>query len=478
MNIQIPNFTQLERSYNRYFTKGNFKEAIQVAQQLLEEGTSQENIQILMTAHLHLAYSHFCLGDIENAFQHVLHYKDLCGDHGNTRENYYLYYINAYIYEYEENYDTAKEALERCIDIALEHGIYDGLCASYNLYNHILVMNGEFERAAKSALQAKKLACQYCPNDLYIQCQNDTILATAQIELGQYQEAALLLKQLAQQPISLNNQRERSRYLFAQGLYHLRTNQLEEAIYYLQEAKKVSHALNDQLMLKRIIFHLVEIYELLEDYPTALCRLKEYVQINEDLHKIRLASKITELDLRHSISIIERRANFDALSGVYNRYYLEQITNTWLEKAKEKGDHICCIVFDVDNFKHINDYYGHLFGDEVIKMIGGTCKKVLRKNESLIARYGGDEFIVILKNYGREQIMSTAQVLFEKLTNTPVIMENQSFNISVSMGLVCNDSVPAKKFTQLFRVADQALYMAKNQGKNQIVSMSNMNCTI
>ncbi|MEK4228200.1 tetratricopeptide repeat-containing diguanylate cyclase [Solibacillus sp. FSL H8-0538] len=474
MNIHIPHFTQLEPLLDRYFTENSYSEVINGGKQLLEESKLQGNMQNTMVAHLYLAYAHFCLGEIESAFEHALQYKDLCEEFGETREKYYLYYINAYIYEFEENYHKAKESLERCMEIAQEHEDYLDLCISYNFYNHILLLAGEFELAAKNGAHAKQLANLHCPNEFTIHCQNDTILAAALIELGYYTKASPLLQALAENPIILHNQRERSRYNYVQAMYNLRTGELQGAIHYFKEAEKISHELNDYHMQKQIALQLADIYEVLEDYRAALCRMKEYIRIKEAMHAIRLASKIAELDLKHSVAVIEHRANIDPLSGVYNRYYLEKKTNTWLEQSKDTNDHLCCIVFDVDNFKHINDNYGHLFGDEVIKMIGRICNAVLNKKDTLIARYGGDEFVVILKNYPQQHIMSTARALFEEITAEQVKLDDYSLNITISMGLVCNDSVPSKRFTQLFRVADQALYMAKNQGKNQIVSLSNM----
>ena len=251
---------------------------------------------------------------------------------------------------------------------------------------------------------------------------------------------------------------------------------LNDAITYFLEAEMIALTFNNHILLKRIYFYNALAYEQQHQFEKAYHYLKKHVEKLVATHKGHLLSKVNELDIQHSISMIERRANIDTLSGVYTRYYLESTCDAWLKEARQTKDHICCFVFDVDDFKVINDQYGHLVGDEVIKAVGQKCKEVMSEKDAIVGRYGGDEFVILLKNFSQEQIIKKANELFQALCSMTVVSDGHKIQFTISMGMVCNSSIIARTFKQLFSVADQALYMAKNQGKNQIVSLSNMNC--
>ena len=226
------------------------------------------------------------------------------------------------------------------------------------------------------------------------------------------------------------------------------------------------------MLLKRIYKYYASIFAHLNNYKSAFIQMQNYAHLLEQTIKLNFSSKIKELDFKHNAFQIERRANLDLLSGLYNRSYVEQVSNDWLANAKENQSYICIIVFDVDNFKTINDTYGHLYGDEVIKHIGNCCKRVFRSENTICSRYGGDEFVIVIKDFGLEYTQEITNTLFNEITQSTIKVDSVQFNITISMGVVCNDTFPSKRFTQLFRIADQALYTAKNQGKNQIVAMT------
>lgn len=117
----------------------------------------------------------------------------------------------------------------------------------------------------------------------------------------------------------------------------------------------------------------------------------------------------------------------------------------------------------------------------MIKGVAQACLKVANEDKEniIVGRYGGDEFVVIFKDYPSHSIMEKAKQLYNEITSVKVKYLNNEIKVTPSIGVVCTDSLPsAKKFTQLFRVADQALYMAKRQGKNQIVYLSKENCRL
>lgn len=244
---------------------------------------------------------------------------------------------------------------------------------------------------------------------------------------------------------------------------------LDLALHQLNEAYLLTQQNNDLLMQLRITQKQALIYEQLAHYKEAFDTMKRLGQLKEAFHKSNINSNIMAFSIKNNLKEMQTRANLDSLSGVYNRYYLEEYANDLLTQAMLHNDHICCIVFDVDNFKQINDTHGHLIGDKVIQMLGQTCQTVLVDSETIIARYGGDEFVILAKSYGEQDVLNKSQRVFEAITRNKIYCDTTEFSVSISMGIVCNRIVPTSDFKTLFHAADQALYRAKNQGKNQIV---------
>jgi diguanylate cyclase (GGDEF)-like protein len=164
---------------------------------------------------------------------------------------------------------------------------------------------------------------------------------------------------------------------------------------------------------------------------------------------------------------MEKKANTDYLTGLYNRNFIETTTNEWLKQAFERKESIVCIAFDIDNFKSINDQYGHLFGDEAIKQVSEACAQLVSKNE-LIGRYGGDEFVVILKDVSLANGKNKAEQIAGTLRNYKIIKDGKTVSITASIGLADNSHGTVKSFNELFHLADVGLYKAKQLGKNQI----------
>ena len=463
--------------YEDFYARGQYANSLEVAHKLLELAEINQNNHEKMHAYIKIMHSYYSLGEVENAFEVIVPFRIHCEENRSLKTDFYLQLIRGYIYEYEENYTLAVNAVEAALSLARKLNEYLPITVSRNLYSHYLLLNNENEKAYLSALEGYKfIQKNMCSNLLYV-CQSQHILATTYIETEQLQNAREMLEELASNPIIAHNKKERSRYFFAYATYYMKCHHYNEAIFYFKKSEEIAFQNNDYLLLKRIYKLYAQVFALQQDYKQALTHMQNYTHLLEQTYKTHFISKTQELDIKQNAIVVEKRANIDTLSGLYNRSYLEKTTNQWLHNAEKDGKHICCIVFDVDNFKTINDTYGHLFGDEVIKHIGKCCTQMYSTSNCICARYGGDEFVIILSDYGRDNIYPTTRALFNKITHEKILFEQNEFNITISMGVVCNDSFPSKRFTQLFRFADQALYMAKQQGKNQILTMSNSYCS-
>ncbi|PWJ62512.1 diguanylate cyclase (GGDEF)-like protein [Fibrobacter sp. UWR4] len=157
-----------------------------------------------------------------------------------------------------------------------------------------------------------------------------------------------------------------------------------------------------------------------------------------------------------------KQADFDALTGLANRYYM----TSHLEESTAPNvehDSMWIAMIDVDYFKKINDTYGHAVGDQVLMILGNMMKKICK--DCTISRWGGEEFLVS----GDEKIVppSIMETLLEQIRNRVVRSENETFHFTISVGI--SKYHPDLSIDAWIKDADKKLYEAKNNGRNQIV---------
>jgi len=157
----------------------------------------------------------------------------------------------------------------------------------------------------------------------------------------------------------------------------------------------------------------------------------------------------------------------ESLSGLYNRRYFYQHASLELKKALRYQSSISIIMIDIDDFKKINDTYGHLAGDLLITEIGRILKANCRCSD-IVARYGGEEFIILLPNAEMTGACKMAELHRKAFQEEKIYYQDFFFNFTASFGISTLNG--EQSIEQLITQADQALYQAKKQGKNRLVS--------
>lgn len=157
-------------------------------------------------------------------------------------------------------------------------------------------------------------------------------------------------------------------------------------------------------------------------------------------------------------------ANTDNLTGVLNRVALDD----YLRHAGAQPQHfqqLCLIIVDIDNFKQVNDQYGHIFGDQVIVSVAKCLKENVRSTD-LIIRFGGDEFLILLSEIEVEQTMQSAEKIRQAVADLNLLVPDtgRAITVSVSIGL----AVGAENWMELLAQADRSLFKAKARGKNTV----------
>jgi diguanylate cyclase (GGDEF)-like protein len=158
------------------------------------------------------------------------------------------------------------------------------------------------------------------------------------------------------------------------------------------------------------------------------------------------------------------QATRDALTGLYNRHAFDERMKSMLAFAEREGQPLSLILTDVDKFKSVNDTYGHAGGDEVLRALGRLMASGGRKGD-FVARYGGEEIALILPNQKSEAAALVAERLRGEIERLHVVFEEKHIPVTASFGVA---TIPehAVDDDTLFKAADEALYAAKNAGRN------------
>ncbi len=203
------------------------------------------------------------------------------------------------------------------------------------------------------------------------------------------------------------------------------------------------------------------------DYVTKPFNIDEIkLIVNRALERQALIKEAKEKEHYKELSIL------DGLTDIYNHRYFHEELEHEIERAERYRFEISLLMIDIDDFKIYNDTYGHLAGDQVLKKMARIFTEVVRKVD-IVARYGGEEFAVVLPQTGKNEASTLAQRIRAMVEQVkfPDKIGNLNAHMSISIG-VATYPVDAGSKKELIAKADDAIYSAKNQGKNRICLLS------
>lgn len=180
----------------------------------------------------------------------------------------------------------------------------------------------------------------------------------------------------------------------------------------------------------------------------------------------------THLQLKRHRDKLESLAMIDGLTGIANRRSFDQTIEHEWRRAQRTDTHLSLIMIDIDEFKKYNDNYGHGAGDECLRLVACTIESTMRRSGDFVGRYGGEEFVVFLPNCDLEGAMEVAEQIRLKIKNLniPHRFSKVTDHITVSLGCKSMKHESGTTSTELLQKADQALYQAKEQGRDRVVA--------
>lgn len=188
----------------------------------------------------------------------------------------------------------------------------------------------------------------------------------------------------------------------------------------------------------------------------------------EDLHMLSLFAQHASIAIENAMLFekVQLMARIDEVTGLYNRRAINDMGEYEINRASRLKHSISLAMVDLDNFKQVNDQFSHKVGDEVLREIAQICKENIRSID-VLGRYGGDEFVILLPETDGENAYLTMERLRKVIDETPIVLGDNTFHMTVSIGLVSHKE-NAPSITEIMNQADSSLYTAKNKGKNSV----------
>lgn len=204
------------------------------------------------------------------------------------------------------------------------------------------------------------------------------------------------------------------------------------------------------------------------------------LELNGDIFALELIKDITDIlvfetvyqceshELRNIVQDLNTLIMEDTLTSLYNRRYIDRILPEEIARCDDKNP-LSIAMIDVDNFKNINDTYDHNAGDVIIKKLGQILSTSIRNDTDWAARYGGDEFLICLSNTDNKKAFKVLERIRKTVEKVNIKIEGIKIRITISGGLYTLTNNALTPF-DLIKYADDKLYIAKEQGRNRIVS--------
>jgi diguanylate cyclase (GGDEF)-like protein len=185
---------------------------------------------------------------------------------------------------------------------------------------------------------------------------------------------------------------------------------------------------------------------------------------SELLARVRVGSRVVQYQ-QH----LEYQTQVDSLTGLYNRRAFEKKVHEEFERSKRYHSPLSLLILDIDNFKTINDTYGHHGGDAALVKISETFREKTRQSD-FPARYGGEEFVLILPETDEENAILVAGKVHDAIRSCAFGTSTRSFTLTVSIGVASSSARYYSDWREMLNDADRALYVAKNTGKDRVES--------
>lgn len=488
------------------YEQGRYPAALDLGRTLLESARRLRDAVSEKKALEVLSYASYYTVDYVGAMSYVIQFARMVEEAGIVAERIKTYNVFISLYIKLQEYEEAKKLLDKVESVAHQNDLLFDLAKNESNYGFFYNSFGEYHKAIPRLLKGIEICEEHHFNVLipgfYVN------LAAAYIRTGDYEDGKKALDIVFTMMDSGQSGLARAEaYMYKGELLALEGN-YEEGLNQVKASKVIAERYGYTAEMAEATMIQATIYKNMGDFEKGYKTLEAYIKLNAILFDTTKRGTVTRLKMEYDVNkreieadilreqnaVLEERnrkiqeqskemerlndvlsrqnddlhqsAIEDYMTGVYNRKYFALKLQEEFGLVREQGGSVACIIFDIDKFKRINDTYGHLVGDEMIKHVSAVCEEAL-DSDSIIGRFGGDEFMILMVDATIEDAERKANEFLEILASAPLKVDDEEVYATLSLGVADSQYLSPKTTDELVHIADQGLYIAKERGRNQ-----------
>jgi diguanylate cyclase (GGDEF)-like protein len=436
------------------------EESLQKLQVLMNDYELLGEYDLLLKCHINSAICHYNLGNVKLAFSTINSYEQMCLQYNRPINKVDYYPMLGLQYLYKEDYEKSLFYYELAADSALKESQYRLFVNAKKHAVHVATLVGKYDVGLQAIEEAKHILPKLSADDI-----NQIELVIVEIglylQMGDFASAKQTIQRAGSHPMLTKDDVSHSLYCEYYAKYLFEIKEYNLAYEYASKGLALLKGTGQFVSEHDLYELLIKICTYIDDKTYLIHVYEGYVESLKKSHDQSYSGELAKRDFED----LKKLTEIDNLTGIYNRKYLIEKASEWLNVAPMNTEAIICSVFDVDYFKQINDRYGHLMGDSILTALSNKCLELLKPDSMFIARYGGDEFVIIHRCTNIEQGIEELRKIYNLLTNLTLEVNGMSFTLSISMGISYTNIGEFMLFEQLFERADEALYRSKENGR-------------
>jgi len=465
---ELQELKELKITMNDLVSEERFHEFLNLFEPTTSLALQEKNYSLLIDLYLNRSKIYYIIGDIQSCIADLKKITEWIDDHGTDGQR--AKYYNTYATVCGELGDQGKnlEYLIKAKLIAIKLDDFLSLCKIYNNLGVYYLGEGDPKNSINYLLKGLELSKKLDKaheDELMVLLKLN--LANSYTNLGEFKKAEELFDFLFSYIEGKQMMKTSIYALQYKGLWFKAQKRYEEANEILVMAKDFASKNNDLILLEEINKILVDVITELDDKDQLIAIQKDYIDILLKIKEINLNQNIIQIEMSQNEKHYASMSTKDPLTTCYNRRYFEKNIKKWLKEAKMAAQLLGFLILDVDYFKQVNDRYGHLVGDDILKSVANMANEYLSAYDSIFARYGGDEFVAIVKVSSKDELMEIVDNLYNHIANTIIEVDGEKICIHISLGVSTNANGMITEYKELFKLADDALYESKRNGRNQ-----------
>ena len=439
-----------------YFGKRDFQAAINEAKTLYRKGQLEEDLTAISYSARTMMKAYYQLGDYHQSFHYGGMLLDMLEDMDELFLNSVYQFLAILFYELKE-YDEAIGLLEVIGQAALEADDHIHLFEAYIHLSTIYSQSGEYHLGFKYAQKASRLVPRFGEHMEFIEYALQTTLFEAYLCEGNISKIKQCLDKLDQLSEAVSSDGDLKYYYENYAKYYDLIGDYKAYMNMARAGYDLSVRMKDGRYRKIFLDMICKHIDYVETGEERLEFLKKFTNMTMDDQTFRIYQQATHFYAKYHAYLQRVDGRYDALTGCLNRQVLDRDIS-----RIGKKDSMVCFLFDIDDFKIINDTYGHMVGDEILQKVSHHLRTSLKEVGKLY-RYGGDEFVLLIRE-GSESFIDIAEEILDSFRS--ISCEWIGVPITTSIGIATTDDV---ENGYLLEAADKAMYKAKGQGKGRYV---------